>query len=176
MTKFEIPQDGYWHCKVCAEKGWPIEKENMNLEQLNYEIVEPYKQNKPFIINGETFKNKDSVKFIKIVHTPKKAECYGTKFYSYIEVKVVFEEGEDWTARLLYSDESVSNNEGTKDKKSLTESSFSININNNNSQTQSQTQHQEQNFTLENIQQLQDAFADFREIRSALRALQGSSC
>lgn len=161
MTKFEIPQDGYWHCKVCAEKGWPIERENMNLEQLNYEIVEPYKQNKHLIINGQKFKNKDSVHFIKIVHTPEKAECYGT--YPYTAMDMVFEKGEDWTTRLLYSDESVSNNEGTKDKKSLTESSFSININNNNSQTQSQTQHQEQNFTLENIQQLQDAFADFRE-------------
>ena len=38
-----------------------------------------------------------------------------------------------------------------------------VTVVNNVNQTQSQTQHQEQSLTLENIQQLQDAFADFRQ-------------
>ena len=172
MTKFEIPQDGYWHCQILAKKynKWPIEMTDMDFSKLDFDIVQPFRKNKPFIADGTLLKNRTDIDSIKIVHSPEKSEYYGTQslstenvFVFYPNITMVFIKGEDWTTRLLYSDESVNNNEGAKDNKSLIEPSFNINIDNRNFQTQSQTQHQEQNFTSENIQQLQDAFADFRE-------------
>ena len=165
MTKFEIPKDGYWHCQVLDKKDrWPVEILDISFDKLDFEIVQPFIKNQQFFINGVRFTNSQEIFSIKIVHTPQKAEHYGKETLSsshvYVfgpDITLVFEKGEDWTARLLYTDEPILNNQATEKEKS-----HEFTIVNNVNQTQSQTQHQEQNLTLDNIQQLQDAFADFR--------------
>ena len=159
MTKFEIPKAGYWHCKICSQKlKVPVYLFDSDLNRLDFEIIQPFRNNTTLIVNGRLFENKADISLIKIVHTIKKAQCYGQKILSPFaqNIPLVFEKGEDWTPRLLYREKTVSN-EVQDNKYPL------VNIINNNSQTQSQIQHQEQNLSIESIQQLQDAFADFRE-------------
>lgn len=160
MTKFEIPKSGYWHCKISSKKfRVPGYLFNSDLNRLDFEIIQPFRNNTTLIINGKIFANKEDISFIKIVHTVKKAQCYGQRILAPFtqNIPLVFEQGEDWTPRLLYTEKKVNSDEVKDNKFPL------VNIINNNSQTQSQTQHQEQNLSIESIQQLQDAFADFRE-------------
>ena len=160
MRKFEIPKFGYWHCKICSKKfRVPGYLFNSDLNRLDFEIIQPFRNNTALIIDGKLFANKADISFIKIVHTNKIAQCYGQRILTPFaqNIPLVFEQGEDWTTRLLYTEKNVDSDAVQDNKYPL------VNIINNNSQTQYQTQHQEQNLSIESIQQLQDAFADFRE-------------
>lgn len=161
---FTIPEGGFWHCQISHKKSaWPIYIFDRNYEQIDFEIVQPFKKGNPFIVNGKVFNDRSEVVNIKIVYSSQKHDYYGKKSLSghgvlvlAPDVPLVFEKGEDWTTRLLYTDEL--NNQVTEKGKL-----YELTIVNNVNQTQSQTQHQEQNLTLSNIQQLQNAFADFRQ-------------
>lgn len=174
---FTIPEGGFWHCQISHKKSaWPIYIFDRNYEQIDFEIVQPFKKGNPFIVNGTVFNDRSEVVNIKIVYSSQKHDYYGKKSLSGYgvlvlapDVPLVFEKGEDWTARLLYTDEPILNNQATEKGKLQ-----ALTIVNNVNQTQSQTQHQEQNLTLSNIQQLQDAFADFRQEYKKLHGVDDS--
>lgn len=173
MIDFTIPKGGFWHCRVVRnEKEWPINQFDMTYDQLDFEIVQPFIKNQQFFINGVRFANSQGISRIKIVHTEKNNDFYGTRKLSGGGVIVlgptvykVFEIGDDWTSRLLQKAQTI-----PPKKSQMPPSNTVINVN----QTQFQTQHQEQNLTLSNIQQLQDAFADFRQEYKKLHGVDDS--
>lgn len=173
MIDFTIPEGGFWHCRVVRkEKDLPINQFDMTYDRLDFEIVQPFIKNQQFFINGVRFTNSQEISSIKIVHTDKNNDFYGIKKLSGRGVIVlgptvykVFEVGDDWTSRLLQKAQTI-----PPQKSSIPSSSTVINVH----QTQSQTQHQEQNLTLDNIQQLQDAFADFRQEYKKLHGVDDS--
>lgn len=114
MDKTNLP-DKYWHCQVSTHDKQNSIVNDLTLEKLFKEIVEPWHAGRPFSVDGRIVRKKEDVAAIKISYTEENQQAIATQHNNRMASRRIndfltnrralpLSGGEDFTHRLLFSE------------------------------------------------------------------------
>jgi len=119
----------YWHCYVVVDAGGKKSTtsvfNDLTIDELWKQVVEPWRTQKPFTINGSIIRDQNKVTTIKITQTPYPKQHYADEHNARMRNSNISDmatdrrllplsKGEDYTHDLLFSDSKSSSNSSKK--------------------------------------------------------------